>query len=159
MPPVRGYSTREVAKILGLSEGQVRSYVRAGFLSPERGPRRELRFSFQHLVFLRTAKGLMSARLPPRRIRSALRKLRDRLPEGRSLTNVHVSVEGSRIVVEDGSGRWQPESGQILFDFEVAELARKVAPLARRAFADVRREEGEGRLVSADEWYDWACEL
>ena len=159
MPPVRGYSTREVAKILGLSEGQVRGYVRSGFLSPERGPRREMRFSFQHLVFLRTAKGLMSARVPPRRIRRALRKLRDQLPEGRSLTNVHVSVEGSRIVVEDGRGRWQPESGQILFDFGIAELARKVAPLARKALNEARREEGGGKIVSADEWYDWACEL
>ena len=51
-----GYGASEVAKMLGLSVGQVRSWVRAGFLTPERGPRGELRFSFHDLVLLRTAK-------------------------------------------------------------------------------------------------------
>src|SRR2546422_380713 len=78
-----GYGAREVAKMLGLSLGQVRAYVRAGFLEPTRGPRGELRFSFQDLVLLRTAQGLVSARIAPRRVRSALRKLKERLPERR----------------------------------------------------------------------------
>ena len=80
---VGGYGAREVAKMLGLSVAQVRAYVKAGFLTPSRGPRNELRFSFQDLVLLRTAKGLVSARIPPRRVRTALRKLRSQLPEGR----------------------------------------------------------------------------
>ena len=37
-------------------------------------------------------------------------------------------MEGSRIVVEDGARRWQPESGQILFDFGVADLAQEGGP-------------------------------
>ena len=56
-----GYSTPEVAKILGLSEAQVRSYVRSGFLEPERLAGGRLQFSFSDLVFLRAAKGLVSA--------------------------------------------------------------------------------------------------
>ena len=38
-----------------MSAGELRGYVRAGFLSPERGERGELLFSFQDLVFLRAA--------------------------------------------------------------------------------------------------------
>jgi tetratricopeptide (TPR) repeat protein len=154
-----GYSTREVAKILGLSEGQVRGYVRSGFLSPERGPRRELRFSFEHLVFLRTAQGLLSARLGPRRVRRALGKLREQLPEGRPLTGVQVSVDGRRIVVEDGARRWQPESGQAVFDFDGSELAREVAPLAREAYESVRSARSDGASFTAEEWYEWGCDL
>ncbi|MEX0880702.1 MAG: tetratricopeptide repeat protein [Thermoanaerobaculia bacterium] len=153
---MKGYSTSEVAKLLGLSASQVRGYVRSGFLSPERGPRGELSFSFQDLVFLRTACGLMSERVGPRRIRAALSRLREQLPDGRPLTAVRIAMEGSRIVVEDGARRWQPESGQILFDFGVADLARKVAPMVRRAF---REAQEEGPEFSADDWYDWACEL
>ena len=153
---MKGYSTSEVAKLLGLSPSQVRGYVRAGFLSPERGSRGELSFSFPDLVFLRTARGLMSARVAPRRIRAALSRLRQQLPEGKPLTAVRIAMEGSRIVVEDGARRWQPESGQILFDFGVADLARKVAPLVRRAF---REAQEEGPEFSADDWYEWACEL
>jgi tetratricopeptide (TPR) repeat protein len=153
---LKGYSTSEVARLLGLSQSQVRGYVRAGFLSPDRGPGGRLVFSFPDLVFLRTARGLMSARVAPRRIRKALRRLREQLPEGRPLTGVRIAMEGSRIVVEDGPRRWQPESGQILFDFGVADLAKKVAPIVRRAF---RQAQEEGAEFSADDWFEWGCEL
>ncbi|MEP6995082.1 MAG: tetratricopeptide repeat protein [Acidobacteriota bacterium] len=153
---MKGYSTKEVGKLLGLSEGELRGYVRAGFLAPERGPRRQLLFSFQDLVFLRTARGLTAARVAPRRIRRALQRLREQLPDGKPLTAVRIAVEGSRIVVEDGARRWQPESGQILFDFGVADLARKVAPLVRRAFRQAREAVPD---FSADDWFAWACEL
>jgi tetratricopeptide (TPR) repeat protein len=153
---VKGYSTSEVAKLLGLAPARVRSYVRAGFLSPERGASGRLTFSFQDLVFLRTASSLLSARVAPRRIRKALRRLRAQLPEGRPLAALRIAMEGSRIVVADGSRRWQPDSGQILFDFGVADLAKKVAPVVRRAFREAQQE---GPEFSADDWYEWGCEL
>lgn len=143
-----GYGAREVAKMLGLSEGQVRAWVRAGFLAPDRGPRGELRFSFQDLVLLRTAQGLVSARIAPRRVRSALRKLKEQLPEGRPLRGVHIRAEGDKIVVEDGEATFCPESGQVLFDFGARELARKVAPLQLRA-----------RGGDAIDWYERGCDL
>jgi tetratricopeptide (TPR) repeat protein len=153
---VGGYGVREVSSILGLSVAQVRSYVRAGFLRPARGPRGALRFSFQDLLLLRTAQGLVAARIPERRVKRALRKLKDQLPEGRPLTGVQVVVEGDRIIVHDGSARWQPESGQVLFDFEVGEIAERVAPLVTRAAG---AESSSARRLSADDWYDWACDL
>src|SRR3954471_12604444 len=107
-----GYGAREVARMLGLSVAQVRSYVKAGFLEPSRGPRGELRFSFQDLVLLRTAKGLVSARIPRRGVRTALKNLRAQLPEGRPLRAVHIHAEGDRIVVGDGAAQWSPEDGQ-----------------------------------------------
>src|SRR3989442_10796160 len=139
---------REVAKMVGLSVSQVRAYVRAGFLEPTRGPHGELRFSFQDLVLLRTAKGLVSARIAPRRVRSALRKLQEQLPEGRPLRGGHIRAVGDRIVVGDGRASWSPESGQVLFDFETQELARSVAPLQIRA-----------RGGDATDWYERACDL
>src|SRR5258705_12859242 len=106
-----GYGAREVAKMLGLSVGQVRAYVRAGFLEPTRGPRRELRFSFQDLVLLRTAQGLISARIPPRRGRSALRKLKGPLPEGRPLRGGHIRADGDRVGGGGGRASPSPEAG------------------------------------------------
>ena len=73
---MKGYTSRDVAKVLGLTVAQVRGFARDGFLTPGRGPRGELLFSFQDLVILRTAKGLVAARIPTRRIRRALRSLR-----------------------------------------------------------------------------------
>jgi tetratricopeptide (TPR) repeat protein len=154
---LKGYSTREVAGLLSLSEARVRGYVRAGLLSPDRGPGRALRFSFQDLVFLRTAGGLARAGVAPRRIRRALSRLRDQIPAGRPLTAARLAVEGGRIVVEEGSRRWQPESGQILFDFETSDADPRKAPMVRRAFREAR--EKDATEFTAEDWYEWACEL
>jgi tetratricopeptide (TPR) repeat protein len=155
-----GYSTSEVAKILGLSPAQVRGYVRAGFLSPERDEEGNMRFSFPDLAFLRTARGLMSSRVPPRRIRRALERLRERLPDGRPLNEVRIATEGSRIVVEDAAGRWQPESGQAVFDFDGGDRAAGAPPpnLARRSF-EPARPAAAGDAFTADDWFEWGCEL
>src|SRR5690242_226276 len=102
---MKGYSSRDVARLLGLTVAQVRGFARDGFLTPApgRGRRRALQFSFQDLVILRTAKALVAARIPSRRIRRALRRLRQQLPRGRSLAELRIAAEGDRIVVSDGT--------------------------------------------------------
>ena len=155
---MKGYTTGDVARILELRPAQVRAAVRARLVEPDRGPRGEFRFSFQDLVFLKTARGLFAARLPARRMRGALEKLRGQLPRGRRLSAVRIAVEGKRIVVSDGRSRWQPESGQTLFDFGVADLALRAAPVARAAFRQAKAEEGT-EAFSAGDWYRWGCEL
>jgi tetratricopeptide (TPR) repeat protein len=153
---MKGYSAREVAHLLGLPVGRIYSYVRSGFLEPARGPRRALHFSFQDVVVLRAAKGLVQARISPVRVRRILKRLADHLPEGRSLAGLTIAAEGSRVVARDGGARWNPESGQRLFDFEVAELARKVEPIVRRAAAEARRSESD---LGAEDWYEVGVHL
>jgi tetratricopeptide (TPR) repeat protein len=167
-PALSGYSTRDVAALLGLSIEQVRSFVRDGFLNPGQGARGEYRFSFQDLILLRTAKGLLAAQVPHRRIRLALRKLNEQLPAGRPLSGVRISARGNQVVVRDGGEVWDPESGQALFDFEVSELAREAASFARREREEARRlsppaepaePEGLREPETADEWYEQGCDL
>src|SRR5438034_497665 len=64
-----GYTTEEVARLLGLSPAQIRSYTRAGFLSPARDARGNLGFTFQDLVLLKAAKGLLAARIAAAAVR------------------------------------------------------------------------------------------
>ncbi len=127
---VSGYATRDVAALLGLSVAQVRSCIRDGFLIPAQGPRGEHRFSFQDLILLRTAKGLLAAKVPRRRIRLALQKLRQQLPDGRPLTGIRITAQGNRVVARDGREAWDPASGQILLDFDVAQLQQEVSAWA-----------------------------
>ena len=142
--------------MLGLSPAQIRAYASAGFLDPERGPRGELRFGFHDLILLRTAGELSAAQIPQRKVRRVLERLRDQLPEGRSLTAVRIAADGERVVVRDGEAVWNPESGQSLFDFSVADLAEKAAPFIHRNAAAARNGEHE---MDADDWYELACEL
>src|SRR5688500_14121942 len=115
------YSLREVSALLGLTPNQIRASATKGFLEPERGERGELRFGFHDLIILRTAGELSAARIPQRKVRRVLERLREQLPEGRSLTGVRIAADGERVVVRDGEAVWNPESGQSLFDFSVAE--------------------------------------
>lgn len=149
-----GYRSNDVARMLGLPVEEVRRLARAGFVTPMRGARNELRFSFQDLVVLRTAAGLVQARVPAARVRRALRQLRAQLPQGRPLTGVRVSADGEHVVVQDGGARWHPETGQVLLDFGVEDLARKVAPIVHAA----ARARGPAPL-DAESWYRWGLDL
>src|SRR5207249_117749 len=134
---MKGYNSRDVARLLGLTVAQVRGFARDGFLTPPprpgRGVRRRLQFSFQDLVILRTAKALVAARIPTRRIRRALKQLRQQLPRGRSLAELRITAEGDRIMVSDGYTAWNPESGQTHLAFAVSDLATRAAGSRRTA--------------------------
>jgi tetratricopeptide (TPR) repeat protein len=153
---MKSYSTRDVARLLGLSEPQVRSQARAGFLSPDRGPRNGYRFSFQDLVLLRTARELAQARVPPRRIRSALQGLARQLPTGHSLSELRIVADGHRVMVREEGTAWNPESGQLQIDFAISDLARRAGPVARQLVrsADLATEE-----LSASDWFDLGVDL
>ncbi|HJX26668.1 MAG TPA: tetratricopeptide repeat protein [Thermoanaerobaculia bacterium] len=154
--PVSGYATRDVAALLGLSVAQVRSYIRDGFLTPAQGARGEYRFSFQDLILLRTAKGLLAAKVPRRRIRLALQKLHQQLPEGKPLTGVRITAQGHHVVVRDGREMWNPESGQTLLDFDLGELQREAATLV--PVSDVRRTKKK-EPSKVEDWFFQGLEL
>lgn len=113
-----GYGVREAAKLLHLAPGTIRALIRAGFVSPLRGPRNAWQFSFQDLIVLRTAQALAAADVPARRIARSMRELRRRLPESMPLSGLSICAEADRVVVKEGSRRWQAESGQYLLGFE-----------------------------------------
>ena len=156
MSSFKGYSHGDVTKMLGLSSRQVRTFVEAGLLSPRRDKQGDFLFNFQDLVLLRTAKGLIDAEIPTRRVRTALEKVKDQLPKGRPLTGVQVFADGKRVVVQQGTELWNPESGQAQFNFEVASLAEKAAPFMRQAAAAARENPDE---LEAEDWYELACDL
>ena len=151
---MKGYSARDVATMLGLSPAQVRSYVSNGFLQPARGPRGEYHFTFHDLVLLRTARELIDANVPKRKITIALKNLQRQLPHGQPLTAVRIAALDDQVVVRDGETMWSPDSGQILFDFSIADLAQKVRPFAARKAAAARQSDR-----SADEWFELGVEL
>ena len=146
-----GYTTAEVAQMLGLDARRIRRLARSGALQPARGPRNEFRFSFQDLVLLRAAAGLLGSRVPARRILRALRSLRRQLPDG-PLSGLRILADGDAIVVRDAAGSWIPASGQLLLDFRTDDLAAGVAPIVRG------RSEAEGPR-DAQLWYELGIEL
>lgn len=112
------YSVRDVERLLRIPQDTIRALVSAGFVTPERGTRNALRFSFQDLIVLRTAQSLVAAKVSPRRISRALKSLRAKLPESMPLSGLAIGAVGDQVVVKEGGTRWQAESGQYLLAFE-----------------------------------------
>lgn len=113
------YSVGDVERVLRLSRGTIRSLIEGGFVKPARGPRREYLFSFQDLIVLRTARALIQAKVPRKRILTSLAALRQELPESAPLSGLNISAVGDRVVVRDGKSHRHAESGQYLLGLEV----------------------------------------
>jgi tetratricopeptide (TPR) repeat protein len=165
---VSGYTTQDVARMIGVSAGRLRAYLRAGVLSPERGTRGELRFSFQDLLLLRKAEGLVNQRVSPHRVRRALKKLRARLADERPLTGVQLGAEGPEVIVHEAGARWHAESGQVLLSFEAPAVPGDDAPLvvlparpAGSAAPEPARPAAGPEVVglTVDEIYELGCEV
>ncbi|MBL8937796.1 MAG: tetratricopeptide repeat protein [Archangium sp.] len=138
----QAYSIREVAGLLGTTGDSARALVELVWGAP-----RDV-FTFQDLVLLRTARGLMERRVSRTRIARALEKLRKQLADGRPLSSVALQQEGEELVVGVGEERWNAETGQSLLDFHQPSRAATwhKAPAQRDAdalFARAVAQEGE----------------
>ncbi|MDA1076590.1 MAG: MerR family transcriptional regulator [Proteobacteria bacterium] len=150
-----GYSTREVASLIGMKPDQVRHYVRRKLISPTRGERDEYRFSFQDVVLLRSAKGLLDANVSSRAAHRVLKKLNTELAQVKSLAAMRIFADGNTVVVREDNQLWEAETGQAQLDFTVAELADNVATLAHQNLIIAK----EVDALDTDEWYNLGLDL
>jgi DNA-binding transcriptional MerR regulator len=148
------FDTAQAARIVGLPVDRLRRCVRAGLIAPHRTTRGHLRFDFVDLILLRTTRGLIQQRVPMRRISQVLRSLRRQLGQ-RPLTKLNVLVDGRRVVAWDGTQRWQPESGQYLFNFDTAAIVKRAAHVGQ--LPEPKRTPLP--RFSAGEWCDLAMEI
>ncbi len=150
------FSTHEVAKILGLPDSKIRSCVRGGLLAPTRGRGGRLRWSFQDLLLLKATRGLLDARVPARRIRRMVASLRRQLPGDQALSSLIIYADGRRVVAWDGAARWQPDSGQFLFNFDAQVVVEHATPTPARPAPAAAAEPA---TRSAEEWFNLGTEL
>jgi hypothetical protein len=65
---------------------------------------------------------------------------------------VKIYADGRRVIVWDGKARWQPDSGQFLFNFDVRSVVQKVK-LPRAASKPTEDK------LTADHWFNLGVEL
>jgi len=147
---VQSYGVSDVERLLHLSRGTIRGLVSRGFVSPARGPRREYRFSFQDLIVLRTARALVQANVPVRRIGRSLSALRRRLPKSVPLTGFTICAVGNEVVVRKGGSRWQAESGQYLLELDVSVAGDSLQIIEIKRSSGPAGESGAAGNGSAD---------
>jgi predicted Zn-dependent protease len=154
------YSVNDVERVLHLTRSTIRGLIDAGFVNPQRGVRREFRFTFRDMIVMRTARALIDAKVPRRRIRDSLEDLREHLPEAMPLSGLSICAVGDRVVVRDGNHRWQADNGQYLLGLDVREengtlrVVQHLQCAARRSAPHI-----EVDSKTADQWFAEALHL
>ena len=144
------YGVREVEKLLRLPRSAIHNLIKAGFVSPARGPRKSYVFSFQDLIVLRMAQTLAAAKVPARRISRSLKALRRHLPETMPLSGLAISAVGDRVVVKEGKNHWQADSGQYVLAFDGDPAAGTMKVIERTV---------PNAQANAEDWFEQACAL
>ena len=150
-----GYSTRNVADIVGMTPAQVRHFVRRKLLSPAKGPNGEHRFDFKDLVLLRTAKSMIDADISPRSLFRAMSRLKASFASPESLSTVRLLAQGDGVVVRAKDRLWNAETGQGCLDF-----AQRVSGDTVTVLWEGRDiTPGEADELSASEWCQLGVDL
>jgi Tfp pilus assembly protein PilF len=144
--PKEEYSRAQVRRKFGLSERQLLSWERQDLVAPADT------YSFSDLIAFKTLLKLRENRIPVRTIARALQSLRQKLGWVRQpLAELRVVSDGRRITVHVGGQKMEAVSGQILLDFDAAELGDLRSFPARKRTLNQARE--------SEEWFQRGLEL
>jgi tetratricopeptide (TPR) repeat protein len=146
MAPTEEYSRAEVRRKFGLSEQQLKSWERQKLIAPA------ATYQFPDLIAIKTLLKLRENKIPPREIARALNSLRQKLgPIQQPLSELRVLSDGKRITVQIAGQKMEAVSGQILFDFDAAEIG------AVRNFPG--RKRSANRTRESEAWFQKGLEL
>lgn len=142
-----------------LSRSTIRGLIKTGFVQPARGPKRQLRFSFQDLIVLRTARALLEAKISRRRINRSLEDLRRHLPEQMPLSGLSISAIGDRVVVRDGKNHFQVDDGQYVLGLDVSVENGVLRVVDHEQTKETRQARAAPAAATADDWFDKGLRL
>jgi tetratricopeptide (TPR) repeat protein len=128
-------SYRDVASLLTLEESRLRYWAQTGLVGPSVRKGGRQYFTFGDLVQVKAAKELVERGLPVQRVRKSVEMLRSQLPGiDRPVARLRVCSDGERVVVLSGDVAFEPESGQVVMDFDVGPLTSEAARLSGAEF-------------------------
>ena len=147
------FSSGEISRLLGISQARLRTFDRAGVVSPTGRRRGRRAYSFSDLIALRTAQSLLEQRVRLRDVTRAVGALKRSLPKvTRPLQELRIVSDGQRVVVHTTDGAFEPLTGQMVLDFEVKSLRDDVVRV-------LRPSAGRERARTAYELYLRASQL
>jgi tetratricopeptide (TPR) repeat protein len=150
------YDQREVSRLTGISESQIRYWDRQGLITHREKDRGRLWFDFQSLVAFRTVRDLRRQGVSLHKIRHCVAKLRQIMPGLKQpLSEVRISLVADQLILGKNRRRFTPE-GQLFIDFTGGESA-PVTPTSEGSeelFFQGLEDEEAGRLSEAREKYE-----
>ena len=149
----QAYSREEVRRLLDVSERQLRSWEKQKFVSASGS------FNFSDMLALRTLIGLRNSKIPATQIRKALDALRARLRDVHNpLTELKIYTRGKKIQVQFAGQRMEPISGQLLLDFDEAEISKLLSFPGQTTRENPGARKHKSR-IEAEHWFEKGLEL
>lgn len=147
------YSQTEVARLLGMSRGRLRSLDKAGLAAPSGRRKGRRAYTFNDIIALRAARDLLEQNVRLRDVGKAIDRIRQMLPKVvRPLSELRITSDGKQVVVRTNEGKFEPVTGQMVLDFEVRQLHADVVRV-------LRPSAGRDRARAAYELYVKASHL
>lgn len=165
------YTVNDVARLFGYTPSRLRYWHRSGLLEPSARVGRRRYYTFQDLIGVRAAKGLLDNGVPLRQVRRTVESLRSSLPKTkRPLSELRVRADGRSVLVQDDAGTYEPTTGQAILDFTIDSLETDVVRMLRSQGDDRMRayeyylegcmlDEQVGTYDQAEEAYEKALSL
>ena len=155
----RLYDQREVSRLLGISENQIRYWDRIRLVPRTDKKRGRLLYDFQGLVAFRTIKELLDHGVSLRRIRRCAERLRKTLPEfnqsHQPLAQIRIFACQDQLILCRDNLKFTPD-GQLLIDFtaERENLVALPGDEAEQLFFQALECEEEEKWEEAKERYE-----
>jgi len=128
--------------MLGVTERQLRSWARQGLISIDAAS-----FSFHDLLALKTLIKLREQSISPRIISRALESLKSKLAGvERPLSELKIISDGGKIAVQIGDQRMDAMSGQLLLNFDEADLRKLAAFPVKTVDPAIKEREAEAHF-------------
>jgi tetratricopeptide (TPR) repeat protein len=146
-PVTRTFARSEAAELFDVPLRKLKQWERAGVIVPSTTQGDDALYSFTDLVAVRTARGLLASGFSLKQMQRAIEALRARMPElAQPLTDGHVVQDGSKLVARTEGARFDPISGQLMFDFDVKALRDDVVKVLRPKITRRQQEAYEAYL-------------
>lgn len=126
------FTSREVAKLLGVTVGRLRTLDRSNVVSPSAVRNGRKVYTFQDLIALRATHGLLKQHVRLRDVAQAIGALRRALPRvTRPLQELRIVSDGRKVLVQGEDSIYEPVSGQTVLDFRVDVLREDIVRVLR----------------------------
>jgi tetratricopeptide (TPR) repeat protein len=128
------YTQKEVAQLLGMSPGRLRTLDKAKVVVPTGRRKGRRAYTFSDIIALRVARDLLGNKVRLREVAKSIEAIRKMLPRvSRPLSELRIASDGKQVVVRSDEGPFEPATGQMLLDFDVADLRDDVVRVLRPA--------------------------
>ena len=149
----QAYSREEVRRRLGVSKRQLQSWEKQNLLSSGSS------FSFSDILALRTLVGLRKSNVSAAQIRKAIQAVRKHLREvEHPLSELKIYSHGKKIEVQFAGQKMEPISGQLLLDFDAAEITKLLSFPGQTEGASAASRALKARR-EAENWFEKGLDL